>query len=1085
MAYIREVPQRKIYKRQRKITSTQPEILSNENTTAMDEGSQTDFDRKGLESESQITRDEFLDKRKEFYLNGRTGQRRDERSYISNAPTYTIKHLCETLNDGHFSIDNPKRVSDLWTNVSLLFQEDLTNNEYKNEFGKWFSEETEGERFLLFEDDRIEDGITRAIIRYNNIEVLTNYGCFRRDENGLCANISELNIISYLNQDGDGVYFRISERIDPKRYNIDEMIRVLQPHNQSIFSIDFSSESLRAVIDNDGILYRRHAAGLALSRSILYVHTYGESIRDNIEENVKNLEMKLNKLTTFTVYKHIFKIEKEAIANVISGFGGHCINFLLPDVTETVYAGLGKDMLGLSLQLIPQTQSRIEETLFSEKHGGKIVSEIGNGINVNSIDASLNYFQIGQFERNDLRPIYKPVKDADFNSGSPRLEEKLIPFDSRNKLPETPMFYYEEVGYEGIWRTITASKVLKFQDKYCIHKEYKGTKIKHLGVILGHYVIRGINLKLNHFIGIKFDEIMEYRERFQRKFVTDISLNETTFSNVDFNVSIENFQYENLEFPALVGRSEIEHDVNDDKVYVFACYHFSIKDNTSYTFSENIEIANVVKDLLVTAETVKFKWIFPGYNLGPQFVRDVTTRVKFTQPFECNFLKLPYGFSNVKVYSELSNHDWYNIISGVILREQHILVDLGAIQDALQEITKVTSLLVQSVNNLQKQFQELQKHLAESSHVPWWKKVLSVLGQIGGLIGTILLPIAFPIGIGLLAASTLITTGLAFSEGDYWGGAIQVVGLVVGVGVGFYQFRKASNSSYTSAKLKAARVVEQDFPKEFDMRNRLSDGLWIEQRPLKFLGDKVESIGTKMVKTNSILNRTLLSLDAAPVHARVRSQTTKVVDGKVIRKTLVSGVTDGMPYISHSNPRPGIYQLLEEYDSVSNSFQNAWNKANVPTTNVFDEIPTSIKGMLLEGNSGVGYNSLKTTWASATLDERAIFLNEAQNEIKSTVQGAYSEVPKSRIPISFDDSLVENVMGVFAKHTGLYELTGLTGSNGPNNCQTYAKEIRNFMANGAISTKKINNTAFINDLLLGIDSSFEFSTVYGPVLEKK
>lgn len=258
--------------------------------------------------------------------------------------------------------------------------------------------------------------------------------------------------------------------------------------------------------------------------------------------------------------------------------------------------------------------------------------------------------------------------------------------------------------------------------------------------------------------------------------------------------------------------------------------------------------------------------------------------------------------------------------------------------------------------------------------------------------------------------------------------------------------------------------------------------MWIEVKPLNVVNNKVSNIGKYLIDNSKGLLNTLLKFENAPVHARIRSQTTRVVDGRTTRVTVITGVSDGMPYLSHRNARPGIFEIREVYQN--GQFVNGWNTRNLPAGRTFQDLPQSIKGLILEGTrTNQAYNRTVQEWETMGNAAKVRALNGAQDYIHMS-QTSYVQMAKSKIPISFDETLVRNVSSVFAKHTGVYELSGLSGPSGPNNCQTYANELRDFFAKGALRKSKLESTPFLNELMSAFDQSMEFSHLYVPAFSR-
>nr|QYW05783.1 MAG: VP3 [Reoviridae sp.] len=366
--------------------------------------------------------------------------------------------------------------------------------------------------------------------------------------------------------------------------------------------------------------------------------------------------------------------------------------------------------------------------------------------------------------------------------------------------------------------------------------------------------------------------------------------------------------------------------------------------------------------------------------------------------------------------------------------------------------------------------------------VPWWKKALQGLAMVGGLAGNIVFPFAMPIAIALIAGSTAVQVGLMFADGDYFAGGIQLAGVLIGLGTGYYGFRKANAASYKITDLSKIRIQEPDLTIP-GIEHRETDGMWIEVKPLNVVNNKMSSVGKYLINNGKGVLSALLKFENAPVHARIKSQTTRVVNGRTTRITIVTGVSDGMPYLSHRNARPGIFEIQEVYKN--GEFVNGWNARNVPKGGTFQDLPQSVKGLILEGvQTNKDYNRIVHNWETMGNAAKARVLNGAQDYIRLS-QTSYVEMIKSRIPISFDETLVRGVSTVFAKHTGVYELLGLSGPSGPNNCQTYANELRDFFAKGALRKSKLESTSFLNELMGAFDNSVEFSHLYVPAFSKR
>nr|AYP67579.1 VP3 [Shelly beach virus]UJQ88207.1 VP3 [Shelly beach virus] len=480
---------------------------------------------------------------------------------------------------------------------------------------------------------------------------------------------------------------------------------------------------------------------------------------------------------------------------------------------------------------------------------------------------------------------------------------------------------------------------------------------------------------------------------------------------------------------------------------------------------------------------IEYSWDFHTYS-GQKWDRDVQMDAHFRglEAAIIPILAVPDGFITWTQQYDLEYQETVNIIAALVYRSNVQEMEIHQIKKALSDLTTVVNHLVSSVNELEKAFTRLTQQLQKNSHVPWWKKLLQGVTMVAGLAGTLAFPFCLPLAIALIAGSTALQVGMMFADGDYLSGGVQLAGALIGLGTGYYSFRKASAASYPVANLEEARVIPPDetIP---GINTRTTDGLWIEVKPLNIISNKMEDVGKFMIKNTKGLLRTLMKFDNAPVHARVRSQTTKVQNGKTIRTTIVSGVTDGMPYLSHINPRPGTYEMLERYEGEG--FINGWTKENVPIGGGFEDLRKSVQGLLIEGVGTDGeFQTLMKSWSKLSPQERAISLNDAQDYIRKN-QAVYTEMPHTRVPISFDESLVRNVSDVFAKHTGIYELTGLGAPSGPNNCQTYSKELRDFFAKGSLRSNKLNNTSFLNDLMDAFNDSTQFKHIYTPGFEKR
>lgn len=532
-----------------------------------------------------------------------------------------------------------------------------------------------------------------------------------------------------------------------------------------------------------------------------------------------------------------------------------------------------------------------------------------------------------------------------------------------------------------------------------------------------------------------------------------------------------------LTVPAL--RLRIRLDSNTEDTFAIRRHHY-----------QNIypkDLAKLNKDLmdnfLRQTTLVAYDWVFYLKD-GQPWDRDVEMHASFAgkEKLIVPILSIPEGFSAWTTSYDLEFIEMVSIINALIFRSSYTQMEISTIKTALSDVTTLVNHLVTAVNGLEKAFTDLTNQLQKSQDVPWWKKALQGLVMVAGIAGTLVFPFSLPIAIALIAGSTAIQVGLMFADGDYITGGVQLAGTLIAIGTGYYSFRKANSASYPVTNLKEAKALPID-PALPGASEVINDGLWIEVKPLKMLGPTVEGIGEALITSNKSVLRTLFKFENAPVHARVRSITTKEVEGRVFRSTVVTGVTDGMPYLSHINPRPGTYEMLEVYQN--DGFVNGWEATNVPTGGTFDELPKSVQGLLIEGvGTDEEFKSLINTWKNMANDERAIALNDAQDYIRRT-QTEYTELANSRVPLSFDDTLVKKVSNVFAKHAGIYELTGVTNPSGPNNCQTYAKEIRDFFAKGALRRNKMDNSSFRNDLMDAFDTSTQFSHVYKPAFIKR
>nr|QYW05788.1 MAG: VP3 [Reoviridae sp.] len=526
-------------------------------------------------------------------------------------------------------------------------------------------------------------------------------------------------------------------------------------------------------------------------------------------------------------------------------------------------------------------------------------------------------------------------------------------------------------------------------------------------------------------------------------------------------------------------RLRIPFEVNHEQMLVERYHHYSLNNSQELKAVDSF----ILDECLSNATLIEHGWNFYTYD-GEPWARDIKLEItcRGIVPTVLPILTIPDGFTTWTQQYDLEYQQTVNVISSLIYRSSVHDVDIHEVKRLLEDVTNLVNHLVTAVNGLEKAFNNLQSKLHDSMQVPWWKKVLQGLVMVAGLVGTIVFPFSLPIAIGLISGSTIVQVGLMFADGDYLAGGIQLAGVLIGLGIGYYSFRKATSASYPIVNLEEARIIapNEQIP---GIENQNTDGMWIEVKPLNILNNKMEDVGKFMIKNTKGLLRTLMKFDNAPVHARVRSQTTRVSNGKTVRTTIVSGVTDGMPYLSHVNPRPGIYELFEVFEN--GQFINGWTAENAPIGGRFEDLGKSIQGLLIEGVGTDGeFQSLMRSWPHLAPDERAIAMNDAQDYIRKSQQ-MYTELSYSRIPISFDESLVRNVSNVFAKHTGIYELIGLGSPSGPNNCQTYSKELRDFFAKGALRQNKLNNTSFLNDLMDAFDNSVQFKHVYTPGLLKQ
>nr|QYW05791.1 MAG: VP3 [Reoviridae sp.] len=535
---------------------------------------------------------------------------------------------------------------------------------------------------------------------------------------------------------------------------------------------------------------------------------------------------------------------------------------------------------------------------------------------------------------------------------------------------------------------------------------------------------------------------------------------------------------EGVIIPAIRLRVELERNLED--LLVQRYYQYQI-----HNFREPIKFLSdeILSLILQTATFLDFKWDYT--NLGGQrWEREVELGVSFrvSKQSLLPILSVPDGFSAWTRQYDLDYRQLIEAISSLLYRSGIHETEIYRIKKLLSDTTTLINHLVTAVNDLEKAFNNLTTTLSKSMSVPWWKKALQGLVMVGGLAGSIVFPFAMPMAIALIAGSTVIQVGLMFAEGDYFAGGVQLAGVLIGLGTGYYGFRKANVTSYKIADLDKIRIQEPDVNVP-GIEHRNTDGMWIEVKPLNVVNNKMSSLGKYLINNHKGVLNTLLKFENAPVHARIKSQTTRVNNGRTVRTTIVTGVSDGMPYLSHRNARPGIFEIHEVYKN--GEFVNGWSARNLPSGRTFQELPQSIKGLILEGvQTNKAYHRIVQNWETMGNATKARVLNGAQDYIRLS-QASYVPVGKSKIPISFDETLVRGVSSVFAKHTGVYELLGLSGPSGPNNCQTYANEVRDFFAKGALRKSKLESTSFLNELMGAFDNSVEFSHLYVPAFSRK
>lgn len=471
---------------------------------------------------------------------------------------------------------------------------------------------------------------------------------------------------------------------------------------------------------------------------------------------------------------------------------------------------------------------------------------------------------------------------------------------------------------------------------------------------------------------------------------------------------------------------------------------------------------------------------------------DYTMTFGHSQDVMHQVILTPPGFTSYISYDKYDVLHYVSMKLFLVSEALQTRVNFDNIRGVFKDIESVVDGLVTSVNSLftayenlvayLREQEELQRKQVESSK-SWWMIALQIVSGIALIASSIIMPFNAPIGIALIVGGTIVQSSLSFINGDYIGGAVQLFALVGGIGSGMYVQAKANKAAYPVAKIESARVIKSPIPNGVPISVFKNDGLFIETKKLSMLGSVAEKVGARMMVKNTRLYRMLLKMDSAPVHARVKSISTIIKDGKVYRHTNVTGVTDGAPFVS-SGMRPGVYELLEVYDVKQQSYVNGWNSKNVPATGKFDNLPQKIRGIISEGTPTTkSYNDIKAFWSKYSPTERANYLNEFQNNIRQWEEG-YVVNSHTHVPISFDPELVSNVFSVYSKHYSMYRLTGFLHKNGANNCQTYANNVRNFLAKGKLTSAQLNDTMFINDLITGVSQSHEFQTIYGPGLKK-
>nr|QYW05776.1 MAG: VP3 [Reoviridae sp.] len=534
---------------------------------------------------------------------------------------------------------------------------------------------------------------------------------------------------------------------------------------------------------------------------------------------------------------------------------------------------------------------------------------------------------------------------------------------------------------------------------------------------------------------------------------------------------------EGVTIPVIRLRVELERNSEDLLVQRYYQYQIHNLKKPLRHFNDDT-LATILK----SATFLDFEWDYTT-SLGERWEREIELGISFrvSRQSILPILSVPDGFSTWTRQYDLDYRQLIEAISSLLYRSGVHETEIYGIKRLLSDTTKLVNHLVTAVNDLEKAFNNLTTNLQQSMSVPWWKKALQGLAMVGGLAGSIVFPFAMPMAIALIAGSTVVQVGLMFADGDYLAGGVQLAGVLIGLGTGYYSFRRAHATSYKVADLSKLRLQEPD-PTIPGIEHRQTDGMWIEVKPLNVINNKMSNVGKYLINNGKGLLNTLLKFENAPVHARIRSQTTRVVDGRTTRITIVTGVSDGMPHLSHRNARPGMFEIREVYKN--GQFTNGWNARNLPDGRTFHELPQSIKGLILEGmHTNKAYNRVVQNWETMSNGAKVRVLNNAQDYIKMS-QTSYAQIAKSKIPISFDETLVRSVSGVFAKHTGVYELLGLTGPSGPNNCQTYANELRDFFAKGALRKSKLESTSFLNELMGAFDKSMEFSHLYVPAFSK-